>query len=192
MVIGLFGAFAVRLFHLPPTLVSVGTLLLLLVVGLWPTSWKVPRGPTVRSSRQERRVAGRPTCRQHRQRAGTAMSRNARAFEGYDDLTCTPAPLGSAGVGVRRVRALCRGSDCGDGRRPKGSGASSGVVGQHRAGRGSRCTGGSGHVLSIIRTLGSGHGRSRRLVDAAGVDQQGAGHRALLPMPNRPVPLFAL
>jgi hypothetical protein len=50
MAVGLFGAFAVRLFHLPPTPVSVFTLLVLLVLGLWPPGWRTSRAAGVRFS----------------------------------------------------------------------------------------------------------------------------------------------
>ena len=81
MVIGLFGAFAVRLFHLPPTPVSVGTLLLLLVVGLWPTSWKVPRVPSsvISTGEASRDAATAPAASTT---GGTGMTGDARAFEG--------------------------------------------------------------------------------------------------------------
>ena len=40
LAIGLFGAFAVRLFHLPPTPIAVASLVVLLVLGLRPSGWK--------------------------------------------------------------------------------------------------------------------------------------------------------
>ncbi len=116
MVIGLFGAFAVRLFHLPPTLVSVGTLLLLLVVGLWPTSWKVPRAHSsvISTGEASRGAANAPAASTT---GGTAMSRNARAFEGMTTrpvrqrrwaqlvLGCVGLALFAAGATVATVAA---------------------------------------------------------------------------------------
>lgn len=42
MTVGLFGAFAVRLFHLPPVPIAVAVLLVLLLLGLWgPREWRL-------------------------------------------------------------------------------------------------------------------------------------------------------